>query len=103
MAFQEVFGSFKGGLTTNRHVAYNVHEGARQLCWSHADRDFEKIEGREEFDKLVGEQLLQCKSTVFDLWHSFKAGQIQREEPLVCLCESVACRLFNTVCLGRFC
>jgi len=80
VAFQEVFGLFKGGLTTDRHGAYNSHEGSRQLCWSHADRDFEKIAGREGSDKLVGEQLLQCKSTVFDLWHSFKAGQIQREE-----------------------
>jgi len=80
VAFQEVFGLFKGGLTTDRHGAYNLHEGSRQLCWSHADRDFEKIASREGFDKLVGEQLLQCKSTVFDLWHSFKAGQIQRDE-----------------------
>ena len=79
-AFQEVFGLFKGGLTTDRHGAYNSHEGSRQLCWSHADRDFEKIASRDGFDKLVGEQLLQCKSTVFDLWHRFKAGQIQRDE-----------------------
>ena len=80
VAFQEVFGLFKGGLTTDRHGAYNSHEGSRQLCWSHADRDFEKIASREGFDKLVGEQLLQCKSSVFDLWHSFKTGQIQRDE-----------------------
>ncbi len=80
VAFQEVFGLFKGGLTTDRHGAYNSHEGSRQLCWSHTDRDFEKIASREGFDKLVGEQLLRCKSTVFDLWHSFKAGQIQRDE-----------------------
>lgn len=80
VAFQEVFGLFKGGITTDRHGAYNLHEGSRQLCWSHADRDFEKIASREGFDKLVGEQLLQCKSTVFDLWHSFKVGQIQRDE-----------------------
>ena len=80
VAFHEVFGLFKGGLTTDRHGAYNSHEGPRQLCWSHADRDFEKIASREGFDKLVGEQLLQCKSTVFDLWHNFKAGQIQWDE-----------------------
>lgn len=79
-AFQEVFGAFKGGITTDRHGAYNVHEGSRQLCWSHVDRDFEKISSREGFDRLVGEQLLKCKSTVFDLWHSFKTGQVQREE-----------------------
>jgi transposase len=78
-AFQEVFGIFKGGLTTDRYGAYNLHEGSRQLCWSHADRDFEKIAGREGFDGWVGKQLLRCKSVVFDLWHSFKAGLIQRD------------------------
>lgn len=80
VAFHEVFGLFKGGLTTDRHGAYNSHEGSRQLCWSHADRDFEKIATRGGFDKLVGEQLLKCKSSVFDLWHSFKSCQICRDE-----------------------
>ncbi len=79
-AFHEVFGSFKGGLTTDRYNAYNSHEGPRQFCWSHADRDFEKIAGREGFDKWVGEQLLKCKVTVFSLWHSFKDGEITRNE-----------------------
>ena len=79
-AFRDVFGSFQGGLTTDRYNAYNSHEGQRQLCWSHADRDFEKIASREGFDKWVGEQLLQCKITIFSLWHSFKDGDITRSE-----------------------
>jgi transposase len=79
-AFHEVFRSFKGGLTTDRYNAYNSHEGPRQLCWSHADRDFEKIADREGFDKWVGEQLLRCKDTVFDLWHRLKDGRITRNE-----------------------
>lgn len=87
IAFQEVFGSFKGGLTTDRYAAYNAHGGPQQLCWSHTDRDFEKIAGREGFDKWVGEELLKCKSIVFDLWHSFKAGQIRRDE-LICRIEA---------------
>ncbi len=79
-AFQEVFGIYKGGLTTDRYDAYNVHQGLRQLCWSHADRDFEKIASRAGFDKTVGEILLKCKETVFNLWHHFKDGQITRDE-----------------------
>lgn len=79
-AFQEVFGEFKGGLTTDRYGAYNAHEGDRQLCWSHADRDFEKIASREGFDKTVGEMLLQSKEVVFNLWHHFKEGKITRDE-----------------------
>ncbi len=79
-AFQEVFGAFKGGLTTDRYNAYNAHQGERQLCWSHADRDFEKIASREGFDKIVGEMLLKCKEEVFKFWHHFKDGEITRDE-----------------------
>lgn len=79
-AFQEIFGSFKGCLTTDRYNAYNSHEGERQLCWSHADRDFEKIAGRDGADKLIGEELLERKKAIFDLWHQFKDGRIAREE-----------------------
>ncbi len=79
-AFQEIFGSFQGGLTTDRYGGYNSHEGERQLCWSHADRDFEKIASRDGFDKWIGEQLLNCKAIVFDLWHDFKDGYITRDE-----------------------
>ena len=50
------------------------------MCWSHADRDFEKIAGREGFDKWLGEKLLECKKTIFDFWHQFNNGQITREE-----------------------
>lgn len=79
-AFQEIFGAFKGGLTTDRYGGYNTHEGPQQLCWSHADRDFEKIASREVVDKFIGESLLDCKKTVFDFWHQFKDGLINRAE-----------------------
>lgn len=79
-AFQEVFGSFKGCLTTDRYGAYNSHEGERQLCWSHGDRDFEKIAGRDGFDKFIGGKLLECKKVVFDLWHQFQSKLIGRDE-----------------------
>jgi transposase len=77
-AFHEVFGNYKGGLTTDRFGAYNSHEGVRQLCWSHADRDFEQIASREGVDKFIGTNLLECKKVVFDLWHQLKAKQIDR-------------------------
>ena len=79
-AFQEIFGTFKGGITTDRYGAYNSHEGSQQLCWSHADRDFEKIADRDGFDKQVGEGLLECKTRLFDLWHQFKEGHLLRPE-----------------------
>jgi len=79
-AFREVFGDFKGGLTTDRCGSYNCHKGDRQLCWSHADRDFEKIATRASFDRAVGEQLLRCKTQVFELWHDFKCCRMSRIE-----------------------
>lgn len=80
-AFKDVFKGFEGGLTTDRHGAYNSHEGKRQLCWSHTDRDFEKIAGREgEVDKWIGQKLLACKECVFGLWHRFKDHLIARNE-----------------------
>ncbi len=82
-AFREVFGSFNGGLTTDRYNAYNSHEGPKQLCLSHADRDFEKVAARDGFDKWVGQQLLECKSRVFALWHNFKDGKIKRCELII--------------------
>lgn len=80
LAFKDIFGTFKGDITTDRYAAYNSHEAPRQLCWSHADRDFEKIAAREGFDKWVGEKLLEFKKIVFELWHQFKNGQIIRDE-----------------------
>jgi transposase len=79
-AFREVFGTYKGGLTTDRYSGYNTHEGPQQLCWSHTDRDFEKISTRDGFDKLIGESLLDCKKVIFDCWHQFKNGHIDRAE-----------------------
>jgi transposase len=86
-AFREVFEGFKGGITTDRCGSYNCHEGERQLCWSHADRDFEKIASRDGFDRIVGEQLLKCKIRVFEFWHSFKCGQMSRAELINCVEE----------------
>jgi transposase len=79
-AFREVYGEFAGGLTTDRYAGYNSHEGPQQLCWSHADRDFEKIATRGGVDKTIGNILLNCKTTVFNLWHKFKNGEIDRLE-----------------------
>lgn len=79
-AFQEVFEGFSGSLITDRYGAYNTHEGPQQLCWSHGNRDFEKISGRGGIDELVGKSLLDCKAIVFGWWHRFKDGHITRDE-----------------------
>lgn len=79
-AFQEVFKGFKGILTTDRYSGYNSHEGLRQLCWSHAGRDFEKISERAEIDAWIGNRLKECSKEIFHHWHKFKNGELSREE-----------------------
>lgn len=78
-AFQEVFGNFKGTLTTDRYKAYNAHEGKQQLCWSHADRDFQKISERGGMDEAFGEELKKCADDVFQKWNEFQEGLFSRE------------------------
>ena len=79
-AFQEVFGGFKGTISTDRYGGYNSHEGERQLCWSHADRDFEKISERGEIDSWIGSRLKECSKEMFQHWHAFKNCEIERIE-----------------------
>jgi transposase len=80
-AFTRVYGNnFNKLLTTDRYAAYNDHQGERQLCLGHIDRDFEKIEGRGNFDGTVGEYLKTEMDGVFKLWHSFKDGAISHPE-----------------------
>lgn len=80
-AFRRVYGdNFNKLLTTDRYSSYNDHQGERQLCLSHIDRDFEKIEGRGDFDQTVGDYLKTEMDGVFKLWHSFKDGTISHTE-----------------------
>jgi len=79
-AFKEVFGNFNGILTTDRYGAYNAHEGRQQLCWSHADRDFQKISERGGINESIGEELKRCADELFRAWNEFKEGLFSREE-----------------------
>jgi len=80
-AFRRIYGNdFDKLLTTDRYSAYNDHEGERQLCLGHIDRDFEKIEGRGDFDQTVGEHLKKEIDGVFKCWHSYKDGTISHAE-----------------------
>lgn len=51
-----------------------------QLCLGHIDRDFEKIEGRGNFDQVVGEYLKKEMDGVFQFWKSYKDGEISHTE-----------------------
>ena len=79
-AFHRVFGSYQGAMTTDRYSAYNIHQGERQVCWSHLKRDFEKVAEREGKDSFIGKQLIEKTKQLFTIWHAFKAKDFDREE-----------------------
>jgi len=81
-AFQTILGNMLHypPLTTDRYSSYNFYEGPRQLCWSHLDRDFEKIYERGDIDEVIGERLKECADEVFLYWKHFQTGLLTREE-----------------------
>jgi transposase len=88
-AFKRIFHNFTGTLTTDRHGAYNDHEGSKQTCLAHIKRDFEKVSERPEIDGSCGRILQEQLGIIFSLWAEFKKGSIVRttlqakaEEPI---------------------
>lgn len=80
-AFRRVYGEdFNKLLTTDRCPSYNEHQGERQLCLSHIDRDFEKICGRGGVDETVGDYLKKEMDGVFKVWHSFIDREISHKD-----------------------
>lgn len=67
-------------LTTDRYSAYNSYEGPKQYCWSHLDRDFEKIAERKGVDRLIGNRLKEEADEVFSSWRAFREGHITSKE-----------------------
>lgn len=88
-AFKRIFYGFNGILTTDRHGAYNDHEGGKQTCLAHIKRDFEKVSERPEIDGSCGRILKEQLGLIFRSWTEFKEGSIDRtalqakaEEPI---------------------
>lgn len=81
-AFQTILGNmlYHPPLTTDRYSSYNFYEGPRQLCWSHLDRDFEKIYERGDIDGVIGARLKECADEVFLYWRYFQGGLLTRVE-----------------------
>jgi transposase len=77
-AFKRIFGGFNGTLTTDRHGAYNDHEGDKQTCLAHIKRDFEKVSERPEIDGSFGRILQEQLGLIFKSWAEFKEGSIVR-------------------------
>ena len=77
-AYKRIFGNFSGTLNTDRHGAYNQHEGQKQSCLAHIDRHFAKMSERPEIDGFLGRLLEKQFDNVFGLWGEFKEGLFSR-------------------------
>lgn len=77
-AYLRIFGNFSGTLNTDRHGAYNEHQGSKQSCLAHIDRHFEKMRERPGVDGSIGRILEGQLDLVFGLWAEFKNGTFTR-------------------------
>lgn len=72
---------FDGALVTDRLASYDFHpDKKRQVCLSHLDRDFEKIAERGGESQAIGEWGRKELGHAFELYHRFKAGEIDRSQ-----------------------
>ena len=77
-AYARIFGNFDGTLNTDRHGAYNKHDGAKQSCLAHIDRHFEKMRERPGIDGVCGKLLEEQLDEIFGLWAQFKKDVFPR-------------------------
>jgi hypothetical protein len=77
-AFNRIFYGFQNTLSTDRYGAYNCHEGTKQICLAHIDRDFAKISEREGADGALGRILCDELGTIFKVWKQFRAQGLTR-------------------------
>ena len=81
MARQVLGEAFAGVVVTDRWGAYNwlpLHR--RQICWAHIKRDFTAMAERSGASAQVGQRLLELEKQLFEQWHRWREGQINRQE-----------------------
>jgi transposase len=79
---QRLMEGYEQIVISDRYAGYNYFDSSkRQLCWAHLKRDFTKIS--EKQDKMIarmGKNLLLCQAELFEVWHTYKQGHINRNE-----------------------
>lgn len=75
-------GELTGVLCSDRWVVYRQWPDpfARQLCWAHLQRNWEKMVERGGSAKRFGKQCLAIHRQVFELWHLYRGGGGTRDE-----------------------
>jgi transposase len=79
-AFHRIFGGYQNILSSDRYGAYNSHQGKKQACLAHIDRDFNKMKERGGADGALGRILCGELDLVFGLWKQFKQRTLSRSE-----------------------
>lgn len=70
---------YDGIVGSDRHRPYMALDPPRhQLCWSHLTRNFQAVADRNGPFGVWGADLLALTDVVFQLWHRFRAGTIDR-------------------------
>jgi transposase len=90
-----------GIVGSDRFAAYRwLRPERRQVCWAHLQRDFQKLVDWGAGPRPVGERLLACQVQVFQLWHRFRAGELNRAD-LTLAIERVAAEVRAVLEAGR--
>jgi len=69
-----------GWICSDRWSAYQrLSPFCRQVCWAHLKRDFQKLVDRGGAAAALGRQLQALATRVFEQWHLFRGGTIDRQ------------------------
>lgn len=76
---QPLYGALTGILVSDRATSLTFWAmERRQICWAHLIRKFVSFSERDGPAGAFGKQLLDYAGIVFDYWHDYKSGRIDR-------------------------
>ncbi len=76
---QPLYGALTGIMVSDRAKALTFWAmERRQICWAHLIRKFVSFSERDGPAGAFGRQLLDYAAIVFDYWHDYKAGKLDR-------------------------
>lgn len=76
-----MFGASVGILISDRAAVFDFWAmSLRQVCWAHLLRRFIAFSQRDGPAGVLGRELLDCASLVFEYWHAFRDGTLDRAE-----------------------
>jgi transposase len=80
-----------GIVGSDRFAAYRwLAPTQRQVCWAHLKRDFQKLVDWGAGPRPVGVRLLAIHAEVFEQWHRFRAGELERADLMLAIARLAA-------------